>query len=256
MDGVEIKKHGHANINVNYEFRWKNTANWGNATTDPALLFRAGFNFKSTTAITLDSPGTDLVNRFAHDLSKLPAPVRPDYQARFDAFWNKTYTGSNALGLLLAGEKMTAVGGFVFDTAGNGKPDVTVRLFSAPPSANRCGTYGYGTNNLVASYTTGSDGFYFIWQKNVDNTGLVTGTNDLASGFKYYIALCDQTVGHTAMPFDQIYWPARSLSNNLGNKEFDDEDFFVSGPTRLTFTTQPTTGKINKTHRAGQGRAP
>ena len=28
----------------------------------------------------------------------------------------------------------------------------------------------YGANNLVASYTTASDGFYFIWQKTGDNT--------------------------------------------------------------------------------------
>ena len=32
-----------------YEFRWKNTPNWGSGTVDPTLAFRAGFNFKSTT---------------------------------------------------------------------------------------------------------------------------------------------------------------------------------------------------------------
>ena len=32
-----------------------------------------------------------------------------------------------------------------------------------------------------------------------------------------------------------LYWPARSMNNSLGNKEFDEEDFFVSGPTRLEF---------------------
>ena len=49
------------------------------------------------------------------------------------------------------------------------------------------------------------------------------------------------------MPFAQLYWPARSMSNTLGNKEFDEEDFYVSGPTNLTYTAQPITGKVNKT---------
>ncbi len=49
------------------------------------------------------------------------------------------------------------------------------------------------------------------------------------------------------MPFAELYWPARSMASTLGNKEFDEEDFFVSGPTRLTYTAQPITGKVNKT---------
>ena len=49
------------------------------------------------------------------------------------------------------------------------------------------------------------------------------------------------------MPFAQLYWPARSMDNSLGNKEFDEEDFFVSGPTRLEFQSQSISGKINKT---------
>ena len=85
---------------------------------------------------------------------------------------------------------MTAVGGFIFDPSGNGRGDVTVRVYSAPPSGDRCGTYAYNANNYVASYTTGSDGFYFIWQKG-DNNNPASVTNNLASGLKYYIALCD-----------------------------------------------------------------
>ncbi len=49
------------------------------------------------------------------------------------------------------------------------------------------------------------------------------------------------------MPFAQLYWPARSMANTLGNKEFDEEDFFVSGPTSLTYTSQAISGKVNKT---------
>ncbi len=252
VDGLEIPKWHEAHIHVAYEFRWKNSSNWGSASVDPTQVFRAGFNFRSTTVIKLDSAPSDVQARFAQSLNKLPAAVRPDYQARFDALWNKTYTGVHALGLTFAGERMTAVGGFVFDPSGAGRPNITVRLFTTPPSSSvdRCGTYGFGTNGLVASYLTGSDGFYFIWQKNADNTSLSSGTNTLASGFKYYVALCDLTGAPgsgTAMPFAQLYWPARSMSNTLGNKEFDEEDFFVSGPTQLTYTTQPISGKVNKT---------
>ena len=143
--------------------------------------------------------------------------VRPDYETQFDALWDKDYTGSHALGLTFAGERMTAVGGFVFDPSGNGRANVTVRLFSAPPSVDRCGSYGYGTNNLVASYLTGSDGFYFIWQKNLDNTPL--GPEPTRSPrASSTIALCDLTVGGSAMPFDLLYWPARSMASTWATR--------------------------------------
>ena len=250
IDGLEIPKFHKAHIHVAYEFRWKNTASWGSSSVDPSQFFRAGFNFRSSTVIELDPAPASVVDRLEHDLLKLPAAIRDDYRQRFLAIWSTTYTGNNALGLTFAGERMTAVGGFVFDPSGNGRSDVTVRLFSAPPSVDRCGSYGFGVNNLVASYTTGSDGFYFIWQKNIDNTGLSSGTNTLANGFKYYIALCDLTAAPgsgTAMPFAQLYWPARSMVSTLGNKEFDEEDFYVSGPTRLTYQAQPTSGRVSRT---------
>jgi hypothetical protein len=259
VEGLAIQKHHKASVHVAYEFRWKGTpGNWGSSSVDPTTQFRAGFNFKSQTVITLDGtlygPPSDLQARFMQQLNRLPMNVRPDYQARFDALWHQSYTGNHALGLTFAGEKMTAVGGFVFDPSGAGRANVTVRLFkTAPSSSNRCNT-AYDDSpaqaqaaNLAGWYTTSSDGFYFIWQKDIDNTALSGGTNTLASGFKYYVALCDFTSGTTAMPFAQLYWPARSMSDSLGNKEFDEEDFFVSGPTRLTYTAQPTSGKVNKT---------
>ena len=146
---------------------------------------------------------------------------------------------------------MTAVGGFVFNPSGNGIAGVTVRLFSAPPSGDRCATgLAYGASNFVADYVTGADGFYFFWQKNRDNSiAPVSTANDLASGFKYYVALCDFTGAPgsgSAMPFAKMYWPARSMSSTLGNKEFDEQDFFVSGPTRLTYTAQPISAKLSK----------
>ena len=119
------------------------------------------------------------------------------------------------------------------------------RRRAAPTDA--CQGSAYGSGNFVASYTTGPDGFYYIWQKLVDNTGLSTGTNTLASGFKYYVALCDFTGDNHAMPFAQLYWPARSMQSTLSNKEFDEEDFFVSGPTRLAFQSQSISGRVNRT---------
>jgi hypothetical protein len=168
--------------------------------------------------------------------------------------WDNVYTGSHALGLTFAGEKMTAVGGFVFDPTGNGRPNITVRLFKTVPSAsNRCNpTYDDSmaqaqAANLAGWYTTGADGFYFIWQKDINNNVPVGTANTLPSGYKYYVALCDFTGGGTAMPFAQLYWPARSMSSTLGNKEFDEEDFFVSGPTRLEYKSEPISGRKNQT---------
>ena len=66
-----------------------------------------------------------------------------------------------------------------------------------------------------------------------------------ASGYKYYLALCDLTVDNHAMPFVQVYWPGRSMNHTLGNKEFNEEDFFVSEPTRLAFQSQSITGRKN-----------
>ena len=48
------------------------------------------------------------------------------------------------------------------------------------------------------------------------------------------------------MPFAPLYWPARSMNNSLGTKEFDEEDFFVSGPTRLEFQSQSISGRSTR----------
>jgi hypothetical protein len=37
------------------------------------------------------------------------------------------------------------------------------------------------------------------------------------------------------------------MNNSLGNKEFVAEDFFVSGPTRLEYVSQPINGRVNRT---------
>ncbi len=250
IEGLEIQRHREAHIHVAYEFRWKDTTSWGSSSVDPTIAFRAGFNFKSTTAIELLEMPDDVEDRLDHELRKLPSAVRPAWKAEYMSQWSQAYKGSHALGLVFAGERSTSVGGFVFDPSANGRPDITVRLFSSTPSsANRCNPgLAYGSGSLVASTATSADGFYFVSQTG-NNTG-APGPNTLPSGFKYYVALCDFTAAPgsgTAMPFAPIYWPARSMSSSLGNKEFAEEDFYVSGPTSLAFTAQPVSGRVNRT---------
>jgi hypothetical protein len=36
-----------------------------------------------------------------------------------------------------------------------------------------------------------------------------------------------------------VNWPARYMSHKLGNKEFDEEDFYISPTTSVVFTKQP-----------------
>ncbi len=237
VEGLEIPRHHEAHVHVSYEFRWKDTQNWGSATTDPTIAFRAGFNFKDTTVIELLTMPADLEAKLDQKLLKVPANIRPAYKAAFMSLWNNTYTGSHALGLVFAGEKVTAVGGFVFSPSAIGVPGVNVRLWKTAQT-NFC------SGTPWAQTTTGADGFYFIWKNGSDQTDANPATLDY--GPKYYVALCDPNTGdNIGMPFDQKYWPARQMDHTLGNKEFDEEDFFVSGPTSLAFTQQPVSGKKN-----------
>jgi hypothetical protein len=244
IEGVEIPKSKSAHIHVNYEFRWLDTGSWGSSSVDPALKFRAGFAFKSTTVLELDEFPEDLEDELDHQLRKLPAAIRPGIKAEIMGQWDQTYSGDRYLGLAMAGERMTAIGGFVFGSTGSGIKDVKVRIFKSPPASgvDRCGdTYTYG-GNYVASDLTDEDGFYFIWE-NGDND--FDGTNTFPSGYKYYIAICDDTPGQTALPFSQLYWPSRQLSSTLGSKQFAYEEFNVSGPTRLKITAQPVITRKN-----------
>ena len=68
-----------------------------------------------------------------------------------------------------------------------------------------------------------------------------TPGNNLPYGIRYYVAVCD-VPGVTPG-----YWPARYMSDKLGSKEFDEEDFYVSNPTHLGFSIQPTTNKLGRT---------
>jgi hypothetical protein len=180
ITGFSIPKHHSAKIDVSYEFALKNTDGWN---TNAQAMFRAGFAFKSSTNVHLDVP--------------------------IGSNTSGNYSGSQAAGLVGAGQQVTAVGGFVFGTNGNGVAGKTVKLYNTQVAD--CST------TSVASTTTMSDGFYFIWKSG--STQLDTDPN-LASGVKYYAAVCSTPTG----PF----LAARYIDHKLANKEFDEEDFYVS----------------------------
>jgi hypothetical protein len=163
-------------------------------------MFRAGFSFKSAATVHLDT--------------------------QINGNPSGNYSSNQVAGLVGAGQQVTAVGGFVYDRNGNGVPGATIRLFNSASVAS-CAT----TNtNVVAQDVTTPDGFYFIWAAGLIQSG---STNSLPSGSQYYVMVCNLTL-------PQPNWPARSMDHKLGNKEFDEEDFYVSSSTALSFTQQPT----------------
>jgi hypothetical protein len=212
VEGLEIPKHHEAHIHLSLEFGLKGTDGW-NAAAQSA--FRAGFSFKSQTQVSLDST--------------FPIP----------SLANKTYVGNDVAGIVGAGQQYTAIGGFAYDTNGAGIGGALVRVFNSMPTpSTMCSASP--SQPVVAWYSTDADGFYFIGNKldnNVNNTG-----NNLPSGIKYYVALCE-VPGVTPG-----FWPARYMSDKLNTKEFDEEDFYVSNPTHLGFSIQPATNqKLGRT---------
>ncbi len=209
VEGLEIPKHHEAHIHLSLEFAPKGTDGW---LASAQSAFRAGFSFKSQTSVTLDST--------------FPIP----------SLRNMTYIGNDAAGIVGAGQQYTAIGGFIYDTNGAGIPNANVKLFNTAPTPSTMCT----TATPVASYLSDPDGFYFIANTGV-NVPNMAG-NNLPSGIKYYVAVCD--VPGVA----NGYWPARYMSDKLNNKEFDEEDFYISNPTHLGFSVQPVTNqKLNRT---------
>ena len=217
VTGFEIPKKHEALIRLKLEFGIKGTDGWATTAADK---FRAGFAFKSQTKVTLDA----------------------DYPIASLA--DKIYVGLDVAGLTGAGEKITAVGGFVFDQNGsgigsanpNGFAGGKVRMFNtAPPSSTRC-----STASAVAEYTMDADGFYFI----ASTTNPVGAT--LPSGVRYYQAVCDVP----GVPL--AYLPARFIDHKLATKEFQEENFYVSNPTHLGFSIQPITNRVGRTMYAVQ----
>ena len=226
VEGLDIRKHHASHIQISFEFALKGTDSWA---VNAATAFRAGFPFKSQTLVKLDAD--------------FPIASLAD----------KTYVGNDVAGLSGAGEQITAIGGFVFDQNGmgiganntvNGLLNATIRVYNtAPSTANRCAPYGSPNDASprprpmrTASTSSGRAATTRPWP----------AAPNLLSGWRYYVMVCDVT----GVP--SPYWPARSIGHTLGNKEFEEENFYVSNPTHLGFSLQPTTNRLGRTMYAVQ----
>jgi subtilisin family serine protease len=177
VSGYALPHKHKARIRTNFEFRPRGTDLW-----DPnsKLYFFAGFAFKSATTVT---------------------------------YGGASQTSIDAAGIVGAGNKMTAVGGFVFDPYGAPGTGQTVRLFDslAAASATSCAS----SANVVAQDVVDATGFYFIWR-----TGMLNDTqgqqNLLPSGVQYAVQLCNGTA--------QL-GPIKTTDNKLHNQEFEQVDF-------------------------------
>jgi hypothetical protein len=79
-------------------------------------------------------------------------------------FGSSTQTATTADGIIGAGSRMSAVGGFVLNQAGTPQPGLTVRVFNQASQAS-CAVIA---PNVVAQDVTDANGFYFVYR---------TGTN-------------------------------------------------------------------------------
>jgi hypothetical protein len=170
-----------------------------------------------------------LVVQLAVDVPRgLPVPV--GNQGKLDATFpiaslaNKEYTSAQAVGLVGAGQRVTAVGGFVLDERGIpfvvAPGSLTVRLFSTPPalpSSSSSPALACTTAPALASDTVSPDAFYFIWRNGPFQT--LVGT-ELTSGIKYYVAVCNTSNG--------TLLSGRTLRDRLSSKDLDEQDFYLS----------------------------
>ena len=202
-----VPKHGKPKIDVNYEFRWKGTTGWASTA---GSAFHAGFSFRDQTSITFD----------------------PASAFAFASLAGTTITGTEVVGLVGAGEKITGIGGFAYNASGQGIAGVTIKLFNSA-STNSC-----TSGTPVAQDTTSADGFYFIWDATGASGDQSSPLNTLPSGVQYYIVTCGPVT-------PGVYWPARLMDHKLSNKEFDEEDWYVAPATKLQFTQMPTNTKVN-----------
>jgi hypothetical protein len=177
--GYAIPKRERARLDIHFEFRWKDTGGWSSS-PDSKLYFRSGFAFKSTTTVNFS--------------------VAPSIRTSIDA-----------AGLVVAGQRVTAMGGFAFNTAGVAPVGYTVRAFNLQTDAS-C-TIAVSDPRVVAQDVISADGFYFIWKKGTDQMN--TAAAELPSNIKYYLQMCNGVTPVTG----------HSVKNKLVDKEFDEEDF-------------------------------
>jgi hypothetical protein len=179
VSGFALPKNHRAEIDMTFESRWKKSLNWDQ---NASLFFFSGFPFKATMQVNFTTPSA-------------------------------TSTGYLTAGLVGAGQRVTALGGFSFNQLAQPTTGLIVRLFNLAADVLPCGTTS--ATKPVSTDIVNADGFYFIWRKGTDQGP--AGTNDLPDGVKYVIQTCNDS--------SQL-GPLRTLANKLGKKEFDEEDFY------------------------------
>ena len=127
--------------------------------------------------------------------------------------------------------------------ASSSTPTVTASQGSGSSCTTRCRTrlrdrWCCDTPSPRASTTTALDGFYFIYKQGAVQTD--AAPTNLPSGIRYAEAICGLST------VDPAYWPARLIQHKLSNKEFIQEDFYVSQPAGIKVLAQPLSGRINK----------
>jgi hypothetical protein len=180
VSGFTVPRRHRAEIDIEFEFRWKKTLNWD---ANANLFFFSGFPFKATVQAIFTNPAV-------------------------------TRTGFLTEGMVGAGQKVTAIGGFSFNSLAQPTTGLKIRLFNTTADATFGGAC-LSDAKLVAQDTVNADGFYFIWKKGpYQGTG---GTNDLPDGIRYVVQVCNDATQLGSL---------RILTNKLGKKEFDEEDFY------------------------------
>ena len=171
ITGFSIPVKHSARIRLNFQFRWKGTDGWN---ANSQQLFYAGFVFKATTSVN---------------------------------FGSSVQTASDATGIIGAGKKATAIGGYVFSGITPGTGNI-VRLFTKKTEAS-CTV----NSKLVAQGIVDANGFYYIWRSGADQQN--SNANSLPSGVQYSVQLCD---GSTQLGLT-------SIDSKLREQEFEQIDF-------------------------------
>jgi MBG domain-containing protein/Big-like domain-containing protein/Kelch motif protein/galactose oxidase-like protein len=171
ITGFSIPVKHSARIRINFQFRLKGTDGW-NATAQQ--LFYAGFIFRATTAVSF-GPNTQMT--------------------------------TDSTGIIGAGSKATAIGGYAFNNVGSPLSGYAVRIFGKMTDAS-CTS----DSKLVAQDIVDGNGFYYVWRTGSDQH--IVAPN-LPSGVQYAVQLCNGS--------SQI--GVQRIDSKLRDKEFEQIDF-------------------------------
>ena len=171
ISGFTIAVKHAARIRLNFQFRLKGTDGWN---ANSQQLFYAGFIFRTTTSVT---------------------------------FGSNVQTATDSAGIVGAGSKTTAIGGYAFNNLGAPLSSYVVRVFNKPSEAS-CTI----NSKLIAQDIVDANGFYYIWRTGSDQH--IVAPN-LPSGVQYAIQLCN---GPTQVGL-------KTTDSKLHEKEFEQVDF-------------------------------